>query len=232
MRAMTKAAIAVFIIILAGCASYQQAQLQKEGEAEFARIKSECSAMYSSPDLATLSQKIPLQDARIVTLEQINDTAPLADDERAALSRYDAVRRSCAQRGTNAVMKYLGPEAAAAFSEASARSDALVADLYGQKITIGQFNAARKQNADALQATFYRLQADQQQRQAQAQQARELQQIQAGAILGAAQAMKPTPQAQLPLPVPAPPANSTPLQQKTTRCQNVFGTLNCTTTNY
>lgn len=190
----TSAACIAAAIFLTGCAA------PKGPTAEDDPSRACYSLMNFDARLAPLKAKVgSLSSIEGVTLEMRTSTAHPTADERQLLSAWASARQACAQHGEEFRRRYAAPGFAALFSMQQSRILDLIADLYADRMTYGEFVTKRGQVNDEMTVRFA-----EQQRQDRADLA--ARQRDAAQTYLMFQALQPRP---APLPMPTPPINCT-----------------------
>ena len=205
----------------------------------------ECfSALESNPELQILKGKVALGNVSGQNLEILaNDKKP-SPAEKSALAKWDALRQPCIKQSSEWSQSHYAPNIAVISDRLKSQFNSLLADLYGGKITYGQFAKARQANLDNAKAEAVNLnqqnqnaniqnQQQQQQLNQQVQQAEAQNQAQRNAlatqmILNNKPYQVPIPQSTTPYQIPQ--LQAPQLQSpKNTNCRMIGNTMNCTT---
>jgi hypothetical protein len=197
----------------------------------------ECfSALESNPELQILKGKIALGNVSGQNLEMLaNDKKP-SPAEKSALAKWDALRQPCIKQSSEWSQSHYAPNIALIADRLKNQFNSLLADLYGGKITYGQFAKARQANLDNAKAEAVNAnqqnqnvniqqQQKQQELNQQAQQAQAQDQAQRRAL--AAQMIMNNKPYQTPAPYQMPQLQ-TPSAPVNTNCRMIGNTMNCT----
>jgi hypothetical protein len=128
--AMTRLAVAAFLVVLAGCAGTESPATQS--------ARNVCAIAYGDPALEPIRQRIPLDDDAAIraAMTFLADTGKPTDAERQALQVYDSANRRCWDAWDQAGRSPTIQSARAAVSAA-------LAELVIGRITYGEFNRRR-----------------------------------------------------------------------------------------
>jgi hypothetical protein len=141
------------ILLLGACATGPDRGEQMR--AEQARVRGYCSGLYHDPALDPIRTKVAVDQERDTTVQMIADKSKATDSEKAALLIWANKRQDCFREGTSAMRRFsppIPPQAIAIDEAMFPRLQFLMADLYSQVLTYGEFARKRKELATEVAA--------------------------------------------------------------------------------
>ena len=136
------------ILLLGACATGPDRGEQMR--TEVARVRAYCSGLYRDPALDPIRTKVAVDHERDTTVQMIADKSKATDSEKAALLIWANKRQDCFREATSAMRRFsppIPPQSIAIDEAAFARAQFLMADLYNQVLTYGEFARKRKERA-------------------------------------------------------------------------------------
>lgn len=128
--------IGLLSILLSSCGAIQTQKIKSE----LNDAKAYCNSLTLGSEFDVIRNKIQMERGKKSTFEMLADTSKPTAEEKVAIKNLGGLKMECDSRISGVISKAKNPEYNVIFDSYSGILNGLLADLYNQQLTYGEFN--------------------------------------------------------------------------------------------